>query len=237
MVLTAALGAVGGELAAGHGHKRPGGSLDDLQVADDEAVVQRDRTNACKRSPGSSMSLMRTSVISTAVLLTIRRWSKQLATARRFLRASPANVWPGAGPGPRVGKLHTTPNRCHSWNIPQVEACQLVPQPFHPRRQRRRRRRKPVQQQVAHPPRVAPLQGLDQRSGLQRALGRTAGPVDLGGPQSHRGTKPPRNPFDRLPLTGSIFSPRPRQTAGPRPKKNGMSLPNSAPAEESSACD
>ena len=44
MVLAAALRAVGGQLAAGHGHERPGRALDDLQIANDEGIVQRDRT-------------------------------------------------------------------------------------------------------------------------------------------------------------------------------------------------
>ena len=37
-----------GQLAAGHGHERTVGALDDLQVADDEAVVERDRAECLK---------------------------------------------------------------------------------------------------------------------------------------------------------------------------------------------
>jgi len=44
-------------------------SLDDFQITDDKTIVKGDRTEALRRSPGSSMSLMRTSVISTVVLL------------------------------------------------------------------------------------------------------------------------------------------------------------------------
>ena len=43
VILAAALRAVGREFAAGHGHERAVGPLDDLQIADDEAVVERDR--------------------------------------------------------------------------------------------------------------------------------------------------------------------------------------------------
>ena len=43
MILAAALGTVGGQLAAGHGHERAGGAFDDLQVADHERIVERDR--------------------------------------------------------------------------------------------------------------------------------------------------------------------------------------------------
>ena len=43
MVLAAALRAMGRQLAAGHGHERAVGAFDDLQVADHEAVVERDR--------------------------------------------------------------------------------------------------------------------------------------------------------------------------------------------------
>src|SRR4029077_9267511 len=43
VVLRAALRAAVGQLAAGHRHERPLGALDDLQVADDEGIVERDR--------------------------------------------------------------------------------------------------------------------------------------------------------------------------------------------------
>src|SRR5262245_13000769 len=43
MVLAAALAAAVRQFAAGHGHERPLGALDDLQVANDEGVVERDR--------------------------------------------------------------------------------------------------------------------------------------------------------------------------------------------------
>ncbi len=43
MVLAAALRAMAGELATGHGHERPGRALDDFQVADDEGIVQGNR--------------------------------------------------------------------------------------------------------------------------------------------------------------------------------------------------
>src|SRR5205807_4146504 len=43
VVLAAAAMAAVGQLTAGHGHERPLGALDDLQVADDEGVVERDR--------------------------------------------------------------------------------------------------------------------------------------------------------------------------------------------------
>src|SRR5205823_8988755 len=43
VVLAAAGMAAVGQFAARHGHERPLGALDDLQVADDEGVVERDR--------------------------------------------------------------------------------------------------------------------------------------------------------------------------------------------------
>ena len=43
VVLAAALAAPVGQLPARHGHERPLGALDDLQVAHDEGVVERDR--------------------------------------------------------------------------------------------------------------------------------------------------------------------------------------------------
>src|SRR5262249_49440241 len=43
VVLAAAARAAVGQLAAGHGHERPLGALDDLQVADDEGVAEGDR--------------------------------------------------------------------------------------------------------------------------------------------------------------------------------------------------
>ena len=44
MILHAALRAMRGQLAAGHGHKRAVGPLDDLQIANHEAIVERNRT-------------------------------------------------------------------------------------------------------------------------------------------------------------------------------------------------
>ena len=46
MVLAAALRTVGRKLAAGHGHERPRCTFDDLQIANDESVVQRNRTES-----------------------------------------------------------------------------------------------------------------------------------------------------------------------------------------------
>ena len=43
MILAAALVAMGRQLAARHGHNGTGGALDDLQVADHEAVVEGNR--------------------------------------------------------------------------------------------------------------------------------------------------------------------------------------------------
>src|SRR5204863_4426804 len=43
VVLAAALAAPVGQLPARHGHERPLGALDDLQVAHDESIVERDR--------------------------------------------------------------------------------------------------------------------------------------------------------------------------------------------------
>src|SRR5204862_2141243 len=43
MVLGATLRAAIGELAAGHGHERSLAAFDDLQIANDEHVVKRDR--------------------------------------------------------------------------------------------------------------------------------------------------------------------------------------------------
>src|SRR5919204_435285 len=43
VVLVAALAAAVRQLAAGHGHERAFGAFDDLQVAHDEGVVERDR--------------------------------------------------------------------------------------------------------------------------------------------------------------------------------------------------
>ena len=40
MILGIAVAAVSGQLAAGHGHKRPGGSFNDLEVTNDEAVIK-----------------------------------------------------------------------------------------------------------------------------------------------------------------------------------------------------
>src|SRR5262249_19526436 len=48
VVLAAAAGAAVGQLAAGHGHERPLGALDDLQVADDEGVVVRARAEGLR---------------------------------------------------------------------------------------------------------------------------------------------------------------------------------------------
>src|SRR5438132_746829 len=46
MVLCAALMAMAGQLAARHGDERPVGAVDDLQVADDEAVIEGDGAKA-----------------------------------------------------------------------------------------------------------------------------------------------------------------------------------------------
>src|SRR5216683_4556365 len=46
MVFAAALHAPVGQLAAGHGHERALGAIDDLQVADDKRIVERDRTES-----------------------------------------------------------------------------------------------------------------------------------------------------------------------------------------------
>ena len=52
MVLVAALRAMRGQLAAGHGHERTIGAFDDLQVANHEAIVQRDRTECVQPLAG-----------------------------------------------------------------------------------------------------------------------------------------------------------------------------------------
>ena len=66
MILAAAAGTAIGQLAAGHGHERALGPFDDLQIADDEGIVERDRAEGLQAvSLLSSMSLMRTSVITT----------------------------------------------------------------------------------------------------------------------------------------------------------------------------
>ncbi len=44
MILHSAAGAVRGELAAGHGHERAIGAIDNLQIPHDKAVVERNRT-------------------------------------------------------------------------------------------------------------------------------------------------------------------------------------------------
>jgi hypothetical protein len=44
MIFRAAAGAAVGEFAAGHGDKAPFGPIDDFQIANDEHVVERDRT-------------------------------------------------------------------------------------------------------------------------------------------------------------------------------------------------
>ncbi len=43
VILAAALLAPVGELSAGHGHERTFGPFDDLEIADDEGIVKRDR--------------------------------------------------------------------------------------------------------------------------------------------------------------------------------------------------
>ena len=48
MILRTATRAAVGQLAAGHGHERTFGTLNDLQVADDEARIERDRTKGLK---------------------------------------------------------------------------------------------------------------------------------------------------------------------------------------------
>ena len=44
VIFTAALRAMRGELTAGHGHERAVGAFDNLQVADNEAIVESNRT-------------------------------------------------------------------------------------------------------------------------------------------------------------------------------------------------
>ena len=51
MVLAAALGTMGREFATGHGHERPRRAFDDLQIADDEGIVQRDGAERLQALP------------------------------------------------------------------------------------------------------------------------------------------------------------------------------------------
>src|SRR5439155_12142278 len=52
MVLRAALMAMAGELAAGHGDEGPVGAVDDLEVADDKAVIEGDGAEALQSIVG-----------------------------------------------------------------------------------------------------------------------------------------------------------------------------------------
>jgi hypothetical protein len=63
MVLVSAPMAVGGEFTARHGHERAARTVDDFQVTNDEAIVDRDRAEGSEPVFGSSINLMRISVI------------------------------------------------------------------------------------------------------------------------------------------------------------------------------
>ena len=183
------------------------------------------------------MSLTRTSVISTARLLTTNsdptgNFARpppphdRLARNRRAIR----RAWPAWRHSPKYAvplPLMPCPR--------QSSAANASPQPGDPRRQLLGGRLQPVEQQparlLAHlPRRKASTSGADR----SRLLGRPAHAVDGGGRQ------PFRRPHDHevqqpSPATGSTRSPRPRQTAGPPARKNGTSLPNSAARRASSS--
>ena len=88
MVLRAALMAVARELAAGHCDERPVAAVDDLQIAHDETVVERDRAEGLQAVIGIPSRLL-------ACFLTRSRppESQPLAPRTPSLPAWPASGW------------------------------------------------------------------------------------------------------------------------------------------------
>ena len=98
VVLAAALRTAVGQLAARHGHERALGPFDDLQSRMTNMSSNVTEQKACSRSLLSSMSLMRTSVITTAGLLS--RVVAQSEVSERFMFCGRSSV---AGRGGEAG--------------------------------------------------------------------------------------------------------------------------------------
>ena len=174
---------MGGQLAAGHGHERPGGAFDDLQVADDEASSNVIEQNACSRSPGSSMSLTRTSVISTAVLLTIRAHSTATSHGKHATHAACLQTSRDTPRMARVTAKSKVRRATSTHSVPQAILLRETP-PAAASIQGDKRlggRLQPVQQQ---PARLSPISSLQVR--------RPTAAASCGSPPAgRRRTRPP----------------------------------------------
>ena len=119
------LRAMRGEFAAGHRHKRAAGSFNDLQIADDKAIINGDRAEGLQPIVGVFHQLDADLGDFHAVLLPMRSRLRGLAevSRRSWPRSRSPNHFPAGGPprvvrGRHAGKCRSNYCRFRSSGVP-----------------------------------------------------------------------------------------------------------------------